>query len=119
MGRRRAGMAAMVVAALATGGSAMAWACTPSAHLVPISPATGEVGSRITVAGRAFHAAEVAIHWGGADGPLLATATGPSFSVPVTVPPAAPGVYLVVAIQAGSTNPAETFEVTASPEPAP
>lgn len=119
-----------LAAAVAVAGAA--WACTPYAA-ISVSPQQGPAGSQLTVEGRAFrnsHAVE--IRWGSADGPVLATATGPSFSAPVTVPDADPGVHTIVALQRTSHGSATggrgaaQFEVTEaaaaagqSPAPAP
>ena len=62
----------------------------------------------------------VEIHWDTASGPLLGTATGPGFELPIAVPSgASPGVHYVVAIGSSSdqyhaTVPA-VFEVMAPP----
>lgn len=77
----------------------LAWACTPSAYLNPLEPSQGAQGTRVTVTGAKFEPREVEIRWNGREGAMLGTASGPSFSVQVTIPAAADGVYYVTAVQ--------------------
>lgn len=94
-------MVSLVLGSLAVGlsAAALAFACTPQADIY-MDPDTGAAGSRTTVEGIAFvPGAPVEIHWGSASGPLLATATGWKFSVPVTIPAdASDGVHYIVAV---------------------
>jgi hypothetical protein len=98
----RALSVALAILAVAACGAAVAWACTPSAF-ISVQGAGGQdfgpAGSQATVQGSGFSdGAKVQIRWNSADGPTLATATGPRFSVAVTIPAnAADGVYYIVA----------------------
>lgn len=88
-----------VVAVLAWAG--VAFACTAVAG-VEVVGSRGTPGSQTVVEGRRFEPGPVQLRWNTADGPLLATATGPEFSVPVTVPDAPDGVAFVIAVQRDS-----------------
>lgn len=90
---RRVVITSFAVLAGAVGLAALAWACTPSAYIA-IGPGSGAPGSSATVTGKGFVPGPVDIRWNGA---ALATATGPSFSVDVTIPSASPGVYYIQA----------------------
>ena len=88
-------------AALAGAGIAGVVAAGPAAAAaqVSLSPTTGPAGSAFTVTGSGFPAADVEIRWDTQSGPLLATATGPDFSVPVVVPDdAVPNSHPVLAV---------------------
>lgn len=108
----------LAAAALALGQAAAAWACVPQARLVSLLPqASGPAGSQVTVAALAFDPGPAEVRWNAPDGPLLATAQGPTFSAPVTVPDVATGLYTVVVIMRlpdGGVGSAGTaaFEVT-------
>ena len=83
-----------------------------------LSPATGPPGTDFTVSGTGFAASDIEIRWGGQNGPILATATGPEFSVSARVPEAPPNSHQVLAVarngNAVSTSSAP-FQVTAAP----
>ena len=82
---------------LALGSMAAAWACVPQ-PLVVIQPAAfGAPGSQVTVDGYLF-GGSMEIRWNAIDGPELATASGSNFSVPITVPQAAPGLYTILVV---------------------
>ena len=90
---------------------------TPAAAApeLQLSPAAGAAGETFTVTGTGFAAADVEIHWGGASGELLTTATGPDFSVEASVPDVAPNSYSVVALvrDGGSISSSNaSFQVT-------
>lgn len=89
-------MMLFLVAAVAVVGAA--WACVPQ-PLVTVRPASsGPAGTEVTVEGLAVNGA-LEIRWNSVDGPRLATATGPSFSVQVTIPEAPPGLYSVIVLE--------------------
>ena len=73
---------------LASAVAALSWACTPSAY-IGTNPSSGPPGSTVVVSGQGFVPRTVQITVNGA---VVATATGPSFSVPVKVPATASGV---------------------------
>ena len=83
-----------------------AWACVPQ-PLVSITPkASGAAGSQVTVDVTAVNG-DVEVRWNSIQGPELAKATGPSFSVPVTVPQVSEGLYAIVVLERaadGSAN---------------
>lgn len=88
---------------VALGAVVPALACTPTAH-IDVSPARAEPGTTIRVNGSLFQAgaAAVEVRWGGAQGDLMARSPvgeDGRFSASVTVPRAAPGHYIVAAIQ--------------------
>lgn len=76
-----------------------AYACTPSAQ-IGLSSDAGMAGTETTVTGSNFVVDRpVELRWNTIDGAVLATATGPSFKVPVKIGDNAPGVGYVVAVQ--------------------
>ena len=80
---------------------ATAWACATQPVVSP-QPASGTAGSVVKLSGASFRAdAPVEVFWGAVGGPRLATATGPTFTVSITVPQAAPGVHYIVAESSG------------------
>lgn len=81
------------------GAASVAWACTQQAYIGSISPGSGPSGSRATVSGSRFNPGPVQIRWNSTDGAVLATGSGPDFSVAVTIPNATPDTYSVVAVQ--------------------
>lgn len=112
---------AMVVVALAllSGG---AWACVPQ-PLITLTPmASGPPGTEVTVNGYAING-QAEVRWNALDGPLLADALGPVFSVPIVVPEAEEGLYGLIVLERaadgslGSTARA-AFEVTGEPSSA-
>lgn len=81
--------------------AAPGWACVPQ-PLVSLQPASsGPAGTQVTVEGINFGSGEVEIRWNGAQGERLASAGG-HFSVPVTIPSVAPGLYVVTAVSRGA-----------------
>ena len=95
--RARRSVAGVVsVLAVVVGGVGLAWACTPSAYVF-LSKTGGSPGTTITVRGKEFAPGPVEIQWTGAQGAQRTVANGPTFSVPVVVPDAEPGVYYVEA----------------------
>ncbi len=91
--RRRISLVAILaLAALSSYSAALAWACTPQSH-IDLGATSGHPGGKLTVTGRAFLSGPVQIYWSGDTGPVLATATGPSFTVTITIPRVTPGLY--------------------------
>lgn len=96
---KRSAIAAAAGCMIAVGAWAgAAWACTAVAS-VDVEGRSGAPGSKQVVKGLAFGDGEVELRWNAPDGALLAKATGPAFSVPVTIPESAPGVYYLVGVQ--------------------
>lgn len=98
----------------------LAWGCVPQPRLVTVQPrASGPAGTEVTVAALGFDPGRAEVRWNAADGELLASAEGPDFSVPVTIPQAQNGVYHVVVLarspggEIGNTA-AVSFQVTSS-----
>lgn len=120
--RRRSvvSLAVFAVVALVLGGAALAWACGAQAGIknspntgMSGNPQTGKGGTTFTVSGTNFREGPVEVHWNSVSGPLLGTATGPSFSISVTVPAGqAEGTYYVVAFQENVGSPSDPFTVT-------
>jgi hypothetical protein len=79
--------------------AALAWACSPQSA-IQLSQQAGFAGNNVEVSGSNFaNGGSVEIHWNSASGPLLATATGPTFAVTVTVPEeASADNHLIVAV---------------------
>lgn len=101
--------------------ASLAWACVPRGA-VAVSPGSGPSGTTLTVDGSGFPDREkVDIRWDSSTGAKLGEATGPDFSVQVTIPSAAPGVHYVKVATTGEhathSEAAAPFEVTAPPPP--
>ncbi len=92
--RRRISMAILSTLVVLTTGAALAWACTPQAY-INLSSTSGGPGDTVTVTGRGFIDGPVEIYWNESGTAPLATARGPEFSIPVTIPQAASGVHYV------------------------
>jgi hypothetical protein len=76
-----------------------------AATQLSLSPSAGAAGSTFTVTGSGFAPADVEIRWDSQSGPLLATATGPSFSVAVAVPDdAVPNSHPVLGVVRSGTS---------------
>jgi len=95
--------AVAVVAAVGVFLAGASWACNPM-PLITIAPqASGPPGTKVAVDGLAV-GANAEIRWNGLKGPLLATAAGPTFSVPITIPDAPVGLYVVVVLDRGANG---------------
>lgn len=81
--------------------AATSWACAPQ---MGITPNSGPPGGWTQVDGEYFaDGSLVALHWNGANGPILGMAKGPVFLISVRIPANAnPGVYWIVAIDHGT-----------------
>ena len=115
--RRAAGLVWAAVAGLVFLTTAPAGA----APELRLEPASGRAGDTFTVIGTGFEAGDVELRWGGEEGALLGTATGPEFSTELTVPvDAVPNSHPVVAVvrdgSAVSTSNA-SFQVSPGAEP--
>ena len=98
---RRIALGTIGILAVVLASVSLAWACVPQGYL-SLTPASGPAGSTVTAKASGFPAGStVEIRWGSKDGPLLKTGTGPSFSTPITIPAAAPGVHYVSAAMTG------------------
>src|SRR5688572_13056053 len=93
-------MLALALAAVTVAGAALAWACTPTANVSSqgsFGAGVGAAGTPATVAVSGYsEGAAVQVHWNGADGPVLATGTGPAFTTQVTIPNVPDGIYNIV-----------------------
>lgn len=112
-------LGSVCVATLAALGlAAAAWACVPRYEL-KAQPDHAPPGQQITVNAKGFGDSTVEVRWGSSSGPLMGTASGPDFTLPVRVPDVEEGVYQVVAVsqteeQSGSAQhiARAPFEVT-------
>jgi hypothetical protein len=86
-----------LLAAMVAGG---AWACVTLPHIALSPRASGAPGAQLTVEGADFEQ-HVELRWNAVDGPLLASGPSPTFSVPVTLPDVADGLYTLVAVERG------------------
>lgn len=124
-----------VVAAL-LGAAGLAWACTAQSSITAIDPSSGAQGTTVTLSGEGFRPGPVEIRWDSPKGQVIGMATaepgrvegalGASFVTSVTIPDAAPGRHVIVAVPSGTLFAAPApFEVTAptvaprDPKPAP
>jgi len=85
--------------------------------------ASGPAGAEVTVNGYSV-SGRVEVRWNALDGPLLATAQGPSFSAPAKIPAADPGLYTVLVLERGSggalgSTGRAAFQVTSGTTPRP
>lgn len=86
-----------VLLAPAVVAASLAWACIPGSS-VTVRPDSGLPGATATVAGSGFPPGTVEVRWDTSDGPVVALATGPSFSTQFRIPEAATrGVHYLVA----------------------
>lgn len=134
---RKVLVAGLAVCGVALTGMSVAWGCTPGGSIVA-NPTSGRPGSVIDISGTGFlspaetpqdqQVGQVELRWNSTSGALLATAAGPSFTQPVTVPQdASARTYYFVAVQRRSDGSvvrqgAAPFQVTApksEPPPAP
>lgn len=117
---------AVGVFVLVLGAASTAWACTYLPTVVGLSSSSAPPGSTVEVYGQGVGLAGVPIElrWNSVEGPVVGTATtqqGPNratFSATMTIPDVAPGVYVVLAMDATgqSAEPTRTtFQVTPSP----
>ena len=101
------GVAVAVLAAVGLAGAA--WACTPRPQNFALDPpvvAAGDQPAQVTATGAGVANSNVAMHWNGVDGPVLAEAETPAdaaqdgeFATTFEVPEnAEPGVAYVVAV---------------------
>jgi hypothetical protein len=118
---RRAGAAALALVILCAAALLGAGPASAAPQL-QLSPASGPAGTTVTVAAAGFAAGDVELRWGTQSGPLLATAVGPDFTVPVVVPDAGPDTYPLVAVARsanGVSTSSASFQVTPGQAPAP
>ena len=109
-------LAVAVLVGLVAGGPAGA------ATELTLSPASGPPGTEFVVTGSGFAPLPVEIRWGGLSGPVIATATGPAFSVPAVVPDSPTNSVPVMAVVTDGTavsSSSASFQVTAGEAPAP
>ncbi|HET7486427.1 MAG TPA: hypothetical protein VFJ85_00760 [Acidimicrobiales bacterium] len=133
MRARRATTAVGVLGAVLLMCMASSWACTAQPTLEPPTPAIGLAGTSVLISGSQWSAARpdtsqattagVEVRWGSTTGPVLATATGDTWSANFTVPDVAHGYYAVVATAVDSngamlTSDAQTFFVGTADEAA-
>lgn len=121
MVKRVVGLLALGVVAVVLGVAGYAWACTPQARIVALSPTAAPVHSALTVRGEALvPMAPVEVRWDGVEGAVIGSGTADAsggFSSVVNVPEAKPGVHVIVAVVRAPRSvyaARTTFEVTAS-----
>ncbi len=90
--RRISILTTLAALCLGMSGAALAWACTSQSHIV-LGSTSVRPGGTVAVTGSAFLSGPVEIYFNGSSGRPLVTATGPSFTVNVTIPKVAPGPY--------------------------
>ncbi|HUP71177.1 MAG TPA: hypothetical protein VM142_15395 [Acidimicrobiales bacterium] len=107
---------AVVVVVLAP---AIAGACVQARATLKNGQSAGLVGTTVGVDGTGFGAGPVEVRWNSRTGAKLGDATGPDFSVDVTIPEAPVGVhYIMVSQTLGSATSSVAFEVTEAPQSA-
>lgn len=78
-------------------------ACVPQPLITLAPAASGPVGSQLVASGYSI-VGRAEVRWNALDGPLLATATGPTFVVSLTVPDSQPGLYTIVLLERGANG---------------
>ena len=112
---RRVSVALATGVAVVLGLASVAWACTPTARVLSVSPGTASPGSQVDIAVESVSTqGPVEIRWNSLTGERLATATwnGEAYAASVAVPEVAPGVYTLVATADGAGVARTSFEVT-------
>jgi hypothetical protein len=99
-GARRWAVAAALAVMAGALAMSTAWACVPLGDITLQPRSSGTPGAQLTVVGANFEQ-NVELRWNAVDGPLLASAPKPSFSVPITLPDVADGLYVIVAVERG------------------
>jgi hypothetical protein len=95
--RKQAQMVAAASAMVVVSG-AFAWACIPY-PIITVGPrSSGPAGADISVSGVSFAPGQIEVRWNAIDGPVLATASDPDFSVNAKVPEVPEGMYAIVAL---------------------
>ncbi|MDQ6948420.1 MAG: hypothetical protein M3256_19720 [Actinomycetota bacterium] len=78
------------------------WACVPQ-PVVSLSPSSfGPAGSQVTIQGLRFGGGPVEVRWNGLDGQRLGDTGGTQFSLPVTIPAAPEGLYVLTVLSRGN-----------------
>lgn len=95
------GTAVLPAGAASAAGSA-AWGCVPQPYIVVQPRASGPAGAQVEVVGDNFERGTAEIRWNGLDGELLGKTNGPTFSLTVTIPDHAAGLYSLLAISRGA-----------------
>lgn len=121
-------LAVALAVLVAVGVAGAVWACTPKPQNFALDPpvaAAGDQPAQVTATGRSIPNSEIAIHWNGVDGPVLAETTvggeghfATTFEVPEQ---AEPGVaYIVASAEQGSAQSVAraALELTGDGEPA-
>ena len=123
MDRQLKRLTTTLVAFALLGGASLAWACTPQTSLFTLNPAAAPRQTLVEIKGRGVaFPVPVEIRWNSASGPKLGEAvsrgeqfdaysTG-TFSVPITIPDTAPGVYYILAFSGDNLLSRIAFEVT-------
>lgn len=121
--KARLALVAGVMAAV-LGGAGLAWACTAQSRITTMDPESGDTGTMVTLSGEGFQSGPVEIRWDSQTGPVIGMAdarpgrvegaVGASFTTSVSIPDAAPGQHLLVAVPGGTLFYApKAFVVTA------
>jgi hypothetical protein len=92
-----AGMGLLAIAVLL---ASAAYACVPQPVILIAGPGAGIPGDRLTVRGLRWGGA-AELRWNAIDGPLLGAVSGADFVTEITIPPAAPGMYVIVVMTRG------------------
>jgi len=121
--KRRILLGSIAAPAVVLTAVSLAWACVPQGSFI-LNPSEGAAGAQVAASGSGFESGPVEIRWESRTGPILATATGPSFNnVSITIPAnAEPGVHYVSAANTGEHAThgatAASFEVKGAAPPA-
>lgn len=116
---KRVGVAVGTMAGAVICVAGMAFACTVAPQVsYSLYPESAAPDQTVTVEGKAVNSREpVDIRWNSAKGPILATAVAinGAFSVPVTIPEVANGVYSLMLVTTDAGVGRTALEVTAAP----
>lgn len=91
-------LASMLACGLTWAGVSGAAACVPFPFVSVAAPANGPPGTQVTLVGSEFPQDPIEVRWNGSDGPTVATAEGPQFSVKVPIPESPVGLHTFVVL---------------------
>lgn len=95
---RRLGPGVVTLMAVGIGWFGMAWACVAQPLLTVLPRASGPSASQVTVEAVEVNA-KAEVRWNSTTGQVLGTSPeGAGFTMAVTIPPAAPGLYSLVLV---------------------
>src|SRR5436189_439849 len=96
-GVRRLWLMGLGIVAALLAAVAVAWACTPTAEL-RMDRSSGAPGTVVNLTGRGFSDGLVELRMDSTDSAPIATASGPTFAISMTIPETTPGWHVFGAV---------------------